>query len=96
MLSVKKDFPYREPSTLEEIRAERPKKHKKIEFKLDEEHLYDKIFGGWLGRCAGCLLGKPVEGLTKEQIEEWLKIADAYPLSNYFHLYAMLRVFQSG
>lgn len=84
MLSVKKDFPYREPSTLEEIRAERPKKHKTIEFKLDEEHLYDKIFGGWLGRCAGCLLGKPVEGLTKEQIEEWLKIAGAYPLSNYF------------
>lgn len=84
MLSVKKDFPYREPSTLEEIRAERHKKHKTIEFKLDEEHLYDKIFGGWLGRCAGCLLGKPVEGLTKEQIEEWLKIAGAYPLSNYF------------
>ncbi|MEM2129590.1 MAG: ADP-ribosylglycohydrolase family protein [Candidatus Bathyarchaeia archaeon] len=83
-LSVRRDFPYKEPSTLEEIRAERPKKQKTIKFELNEEQIYDKIFGGWLGRCAGCLLGKPVEGLTKEQIEEWLKAAGKYPLSNYF------------
>ena len=83
-LSVKKDFPYKEPSNLEEIRTERPKGPRKIALKLDEEQVLDKIYGGWLGRCGGCLLGKPVEGFLKEQIEEWLKLADAYPLSNYF------------
>jgi ADP-ribosylglycohydrolase len=51
---------------------------------LSDEDLFDKIYGGWLGRCAGCLLGKPVEGLNREQIEMWLKIANAYPLEDYF------------
>ena len=78
------DFPYKEPSQLDEIKAERPKKPMKIVVTLSDDELYDKIYGGWLGRCAGCLLGKPVEGLSKEQIEEWLKTAHAYPLRDYF------------
>ncbi len=80
----KLDFPYREPSELAKIRAECPKKPEKAELTLSEDELYDKIHGGWLGRCAGCLLGKPVEGLSKQQIEEWLRIARAYPLRDYF------------
>jgi ADP-ribosylglycohydrolase len=83
-LSPRTDFPYAEPSDLEGIRAERPKGPRKIALKLSEEQIFDKIYGGWLGRCGGCLLGKPVEGLRKEQIEEWLKLADAYPLNDYF------------
>lgn len=83
-LSPRTDFPYTEPSDLEGIRAERPKGPRKINLKLSDEQAYDKIYGGWLGRCAGCLLGKPVEGMPKEQIEEWLKLTDAYPLSDYF------------
>jgi len=80
----KPDFAYKEPSELHEIKADRPKVRRKIEIALSDSELHDKIYGGWLGRCAGCLLGKPVEGLSKEQIEEWLKIANAYPLKNYF------------
>lgn len=83
-LSPRTDFPYAEPSDLEGIRDERPKGPRKIGLKLSEEQIFDKIYGGWLGRCAGCLLGKPVEGLHKEKIEEWLKLADAYPLNDYF------------
>jgi len=83
-LSLRNDFPYNELSDLEGIRAGRPKGPRKITLKLTEEQIFDKIYGGWLGRCAGCLLGKPVEGLLKDQIEEWLKLADAYPLNNYF------------
>lgn len=51
---------------------------------VSDRELYDKIYGGWLGRCAGCLLGKPAEGWDKEKIEKFLKLARAYPLSNYF------------
>jgi hypothetical protein len=83
-LSSRTDFPYAEPSDLEGIRAERPKGARKIAPKFSEEQIFDKIYGGWLGRCAGCLLGKPVEGLHKNQIEEWLKLAGVYPLNNYF------------
>ena len=78
------DFPYKEPSDLLGIRDERLEGPRRINLKIPDGELLDKIYGGWLGRCAGCLLGKPVEGLKKEQIEEWLKIADAYPLRNYF------------
>ncbi len=60
-------------------------KIKKVrETKLSDGELYNKIYGGWLGRCAGCLLGKPVEGWKKEKIEKFLKLARTYPLSNYF------------
>ena len=83
-LSPRTDFPYVEPSDLEGIRAERPKGPRKITLELSEEQILDKIYGGWLGRCAGCLLGKPVEGMRKEQIDEWLKLANAYPLNDYF------------
>ncbi len=82
--ALRSDFHYKEPSDLQEIKAERPKEPERIELALSDTNLYDKIYGGWLGRCAGCLLGKPVEGLEKEQIGEWLRIADAYPLRNYF------------
>jgi len=83
-LKMKPDFPYKEPSELAEIRNERPKGPREITTDLSDKELLNKIRGGWLGRCAGCLLGKPVEGLSKEQIEKWLKIADAYPLDDYF------------
>jgi len=78
------DFPYKEPSSLLEIVGERPRELEKVSVNLPDEELFDKIYGGWLGRCAGCLLGKPVEGLSREQIAVWLKIADAYPLKDYF------------
>ena len=83
-LKLKPDFPYKEPSEIAEIRNERPKGPREITADLSDGELLNKIYGGWLGRCAGCLLGKPVEGLSKEQIEKWLKIADAYPLDDYF------------
>lgn len=80
----RQDFPYKEPSDLPGIIAERPRKPEKISVKLSDEELLDKIYGGWLGRCAGCLLGKPVEGFSREQIEVWLNTAGEYPLKDYF------------
>ncbi|MDH5440846.1 MAG: ADP-ribosylglycohydrolase family protein [Candidatus Bathyarchaeota archaeon] len=81
---LRPDFHYNEPPDLKGIEAERPKEAQRLKARLSDDELYDKIYGGWLGRCAGCLLGKPVEGLRKEQIQKWLEVADAYPLEDYF------------
>lgn len=51
-----KDYPYNEPSDLENIRRLRvPYSFKKTE--PSEEKLYEKVYGAWLGRVCGCLLG---------------------------------------
>ncbi len=81
---LRSDFMYKEPSGLSEIIAERPRRLEKSSVNLSDEELFEKIYGGWLGRCAGCLLGKPVEGLSQEQIETWLNIAGEYSLEDYF------------
>jgi len=47
------------------------------------KQLGDRVLGAWLGRCAGCLLGKPVEGWAAEQIRRYLERADAWPLDGY-------------
>ncbi len=80
------DYPYEEPSEIEEIQKRTPEKE--IIFQnVSDKALYEHIHGAWLGRCIGCLLGKPVEGWPREEIEEYLKATDSYPLRNYF-LYA--------
>ena len=48
------------------------------------QHIEDKIYGAWVGRCCGCLLGKPVEGWKRFQIESFLKETSQFPLSFYF------------
>jgi ADP-ribosylglycohydrolase len=53
---------------------------------IGEAALLDRILGGWLGRCAGCNLGKPVENgdhWTAEHLRYYLELADAYPLTDY-------------
>ncbi|ATL72439.1 ADP-ribosylglycohydrolase family protein [Nocardia terpenica] len=48
--------------------------------------LYDRILGGWLGRCVGCTLGKPLENgflWTPPRIRAYLERCDAYPLADY-------------
>jgi ADP-ribosylglycohydrolase len=39
----------------------------------------DRVLGGWTGRAAGCLLGKPVEGLSPDQIREVLTVSGQWP-----------------
>ena len=62
-LPVRAGYPYVEPSDLEGIRAERPAgEHGGGASRIGDAELEDRVAGAWLGRCAGCLLGKPVEG----------------------------------
>ena len=77
-------FPYREPSDLEAIRSERPRGPRQLSVGLSSADLFDKVYGAWLGRSAGCLLGKPVEGWPRARIRKVLEHAGAYPLDDYF------------
>ncbi|MDG4861317.1 ADP-ribosylglycohydrolase family protein [Streptomyces sp. T-3] len=52
----------------------------------ERSELGDRILGGWLGRIAGNMLGKPVEQgdhWTRERIDRYLRRADALPLTGY-------------
>jgi len=84
---MRENYPYDEPSTLDEIRAKRPdfsRENKKYrELRLTEAELYDKILGGWYGRTCGCLLGKPVEGIRSYDIEAYCRRIDNWPLTKY-------------
>jgi ADP-ribosylglycohydrolase len=80
---LRADWDYAEPSALEDILAEaldvpapRPAPA--------ENQLADRILGAWLGRCAGCNLGKPVEGWgSRAKLREYLDQARAFPLDDY-------------
>ncbi|WP_351222711.1 ADP-ribosylglycohydrolase family protein [Streptomyces sp. NPDC002133] len=46
----------------------------------------DRILGGWLGRIAGNMLGKPVERgdyWTRDRIDRYLRLTGALPLTDY-------------
>lgn len=82
-LPVDPGFPYEEPSDLKSIRKARPKGPRVLHVGLSDETYFNKVHGAWLGRCVGCLLGKPVEGWPRDRIEGYLRLGDAYPLDNY-------------
>jgi len=81
-LRTKPDFPYVEPSHLGGIRAARAGRRLQWEVKIDDL-LLDRVYGAWLGRIAGCMLGKPVEGWSRDGIRTYLEALGEYPLSNY-------------
>lgn len=83
-LPLAPDCQRREPSDLPGILAERPAERIQLAGAPGEAKLFDKALGGWLGRCCGCLLGKPVEGRKKWQIEKYLSAQNRLPLSAYF------------
>ncbi|MER7082435.1 ADP-ribosylglycohydrolase [Saccharopolyspora kobensis] len=44
----------------------------------------ERALGAWTGRAAGCLLGKPVEKIPRQGIEEILRATGRWPLTRYF------------
>jgi ADP-ribosylglycohydrolase len=83
------DWAYEEPKSLEEILEAMPAGLLDATDSLgppQPAELANRILGGWLGRIAGCNLGKPVENgdfWTPDRIRAYLEMADAYPLRNY-------------
>jgi ADP-ribosylglycohydrolase len=79
---LKEGYPYREPSDLEGIRALR-KPHPLTGTLPAKDVLADKIYGAWLGRIVGCLLGKPVEGIRTNELIPLLRASGNYPMHRY-------------
>mgnify|MGYP001305194367 FL=1 len=82
-LPIERNFPYVEPSDLKSIKAQRPSGVRDLKIDWNSERIYDQIYGAWLGRAAGCVLGKPVEGWPKERIDKYLKDHNIDILDNY-------------
>jgi len=83
-LPFRSDYEYHEPSALDDIRASRPDGPRQLERSItDLADPFDTVYGGWLGACAGCLLGKPVQGWSREHIVGFLRASDQYPLNGY-------------
>ncbi len=53
---------------------------------VDPQQLPDRISGAWLGRTVGNTLGKPVEGLSRRQMESYLRAAGQWPQTGYLPL----------
>jgi ADP-ribosylglycohydrolase len=82
------EWAYQEPSVLEEILDAMPagRSGAATADRPPAPDLDDRILGGWLGRIAGCNLGKPVENgdfWTPDRIRRYLELAEAYPLRDY-------------
>jgi ADP-ribosylglycohydrolase len=81
------DWGYHEPNAREDILAVLP--HSAPAERPADRVIEDKIHAGWLGRIAGCNLGKPVElgtYWTSERLKSYLELAGAYPLNDYIPL----------
>lgn len=83
-LPVMDGYEYSEPSDLDGIKAERPAGCILFSGPIPgKESLFDKIYGAWLGRCAGCLLGQPIEGWKRDRIYGLLRETGNYPFNYY-------------
>jgi ADP-ribosylglycohydrolase len=84
----------REPSNLPAIRAQRPDGPRDLGWAPSETELVERLHAAWTGRCVGCALGKPVEGMGmtwadgqlvgRARIKTYLTNRGDWPLTDYF------------
>lgn len=83
---VPRDFAYQEPNDLKAIR-ELSSPVALNECGLSEGTVRDRVLGGWLGRAAGCLLGRPIEGTPlghkRDDVRRHLEQIDSWPVDGY-------------
>jgi len=77
------DYGYREPADHADL-LRLLRTGLKIGIRPAEKDVADRLHGAWLGRAAGCMLGKPVEGWTAARIKTALVRAGTWPLSDWF------------
>ncbi|WAK01034.1 ADP-ribosylglycohydrolase family protein [Methylobacter sp. YRD-M1] len=83
LLPVHLDYHYIEPSDLEAIRAQRPTGPRVLPVTDPEALRRSRIAGAWLGRCAGCLLGEPIEGVIRPDLLRLLDRAGYNEIPDY-------------
>lgn len=76
-------YAYKEPDELDEIRKLMPECSRTPRALPDRDTLFDRVYGAWLGRVAGCLLGKPIEGIRTNELHPLLKESGNWPLHRY-------------
>jgi hypothetical protein len=83
LLPMRGEYSYVEPSGLGGIRAQRPSGPRTVAFDRNEASRLSRISGAWLGRCAGCLLGKPIEGIRRPKLLALLERAGSREITDY-------------
>ncbi|MCM8817446.1 MAG: ADP-ribosylglycohydrolase family protein [Candidatus Omnitrophica bacterium] len=87
LLKKVKIFTPKEPDSLEEIKKLRPSGPRCLIEKIDKKRLSNQILGAWLGRAAGCILGIPCEGMSKDEIRfACFNHKLPYPLRSYWKM----------
>jgi ADP-ribosylglycohydrolase len=77
----------REPDGLAAIRSLRPAGPRVLRVRKSDADLRDRLLGAWLGRAAGCMLGIPCEGMTRDQIAAACEaLGQKHPLEDYWAL----------
>ncbi len=79
----KDGYKYIEPSDIEDIK--KLSKEYVLPLRYDEKSLKDKIYGAWVGRVCGCMLGKSVEGIRTDELIPFLKETGNYPMHRYIY-----------
>ena len=82
-LPMRRGYAFTEPSDLAGIRKLRPRGPRRYRVRLSPAQTLDHLHGAWLGRCAGCLLGKPIEGVPTDRLWPFLQATGQYPLAAY-------------
>lgn len=80
----RRDYAYHEPSDLPGIRAARPGAVTLPKWTGSRRAHLERVHGAWLGRLAGCMLGKPVEFWKRSQIRLQGEQTGNWPLQEYF------------
>lgn len=79
-LPQRRDYAYTEPDDLRGIRAARGRGPAVPRWRGSKAAFTDRVRGGFLGRVAGCMLGKPFEGVDRASIRMYAEETGNWPL----------------
>jgi ADP-ribosylglycohydrolase len=77
------DYSFNEPSEYADIRRLCAPEARRTARPPSAAVMRDRIHGAWLGRCIGCMLGKPIEGIHLPHLKRYLTVTGQWPLGDY-------------